>query len=93
MRIVPQHVVGSGIILDADGYILTNAHVVEGSHRIEVVVPPHPGSAQLELSNANAGRILEAKLIGKHRDSDIALLKVEATNLAFSKLRRDVPVH
>ena len=37
--IVRQHAVGSGVIVDANGYIMTNAHVVEGAQRIRVALP------------------------------------------------------
>ena len=37
--IVRQHAVGSGVIVDSNGYIMTNAHVVEGAQRIRVALP------------------------------------------------------
>jgi serine protease Do len=58
---------GSGFIISADGYILTNNHVVDMARDIKV-----------SLSD---GRVLEAKLIGKSKEIDIALIKVEATDL------------
>src|SRR5882762_744487 len=41
-RIVRQHAIGTGIIVDPDGYIMTNAHVVEGAQRIRVILPSPP---------------------------------------------------
>lgn len=58
---------GSGIIATSDGYIITNAHVVEGASTIKVV-----------LSN---GKTYQAKLIGSDRITDLAVIKIEATNL------------
>jgi serine protease Do len=58
---------GSGFIISPDGYILTNNHVVDMAKDIKVALAD--------------GRVLEAKLIGKSREIDIALIKVEASDL------------
>lgn len=77
--IVRQHAVGSGVIVDAHGYIMTNAHVVEGAQRIRVALPlPGDTSGQVPVGKR---RILEARLVGQHKESDLALLKVEETDL------------
>ena len=71
---------GSGVIVDADGYIVTNAHVVQGARRIEVVRSPRregPGGSILRP----AGRPLPARLVGIDRETDLAVLKIEATGL------------
>lgn len=93
MLVVRQHVVGSGIIVDPYGYILTNAHVVEGAQRIRVILPPRPVDSQLDLRTTARVQILDARLMGKNKDSDIALLKVEAKGLPYLHLRANVPVH
>jgi serine protease Do len=92
-RVVRQHAIGTGIIVDPDGYIMTNAHVVEGAQRIRVILPaPAPDSA-LEVQPLHAGEILDAKLLGAHKQSDLALLKVDATHLPSLALRTNVRVH
>ena len=58
---------GSGVIVSADGYILTNHHVIDGAQDIRV-----------EL---NDGRQFTAKVVGSDQPSDLAVLKVEATGL------------
>src|SRR5678816_1506325 len=65
----PQRVegVGSGVIVNADGYILTNHHVVDGALEIKV-----------ELTD---NRIFTAKLVGSDPPSDLAVLKIEANKL------------
>jgi serine protease Do len=63
---------GSGFIVSPDGYILTNNHVTDKARDIKV-----------SLSD---GRVLEAKLIGRSKEIDIALIKVEAADLPYAEL-------
>jgi len=78
--IVRQHAVGSGVIVDSNGYIMTNTHVVEGAQRIRVALPM---AMTASPGNTAAGQrpVLDAKLVGVHKESDLALLKIELTNL------------
>ena len=63
----PQAGLGSGVIVSADGYILTNNHVVEGADEIEVIL--------------NDSRRAIAKVIGTDPDSDLAILKISLDKL------------
>jgi len=65
----PQMGFGSGVVISADGYIVTNNHVVEGSDEIEVVM--------------NDRRSFNAEIIGADPSTDIALLKIDATDLPY----------
>lgn len=78
--IVRQHAVGSGVIVDPNGYIMTNAHVVEGAQRIRVALPlpMSDTGGQVPLGKR---RILEARLLGQHKETDLALLKIDDTDL------------
>ncbi|MGD0890169.1 MAG: Do family serine endopeptidase [Terracidiphilus sp.] len=62
-----EHGVGSGIIISQNGYILTNDHVVDGATQIKVTLKDR--------------RILNAKVIGVDKLNDLAVIKVDATNL------------
>jgi serine protease Do len=77
--IVRQQAVGSGVIIDPSGYIMTNAHVVEGAQSIRVALPlPYDNGRAVPVGKR---RILPAKLIGVHKDTDLALLKIEENDL------------
>jgi serine protease Do len=78
--IVRQHAVGSGVIVDSSGYIMTNAHVVEGAQRIRVALPLPMGDSAGQVPIGKR-RIVEARLVGQHAETDLALLKIDETNL------------
>src|SRR5262249_40997008 len=80
-----QHAVGSGVIVDPAGYILTNAHVVQGAGRI-VVVPPASRSGWPK-DKASIRSNYRARLIGIHPEGDLALLKIDAEGLPALPLR------
>lgn len=63
-----QQGAGSGVIISADGYIVTNNHVVDGADKIMV--------------HLNDRRNFEARVVGRDPSTDIAVLKVEGTDLA-----------
>ena len=73
-----QRSVASGFVIDADGYIMTNAHVVNGAQRIQVVVPPADANGSLASALSGKTRILPARIVGVTTEIDLALLKVEA---------------
>jgi Do/DeqQ family serine protease len=66
-RVPRQSGLGSGVVTTADGYILTNNHVIDGADRVQV-----------EFTDR---RTFDAKVVGTDSASDLALLKIEASNL------------
>ncbi len=67
IRPAPANNLGSGVIVSADGYILTNQHVVEAADAIQVVL--------------HDGRTLSARIVGTDPETDLAVLKINATKL------------
>jgi serine protease Do len=76
-----QRASGSGFVIDSDGYIITNAHVVSGAQRVQVVLPPTQSSGSLEAALSSKTDIVPAKIIGIAKDKDLALLKIEGSHL------------
>ena len=66
---VPQTGAGSGIIISSDGYIVTNNHVVEDANKVTV--------------SQSDGSTYEATIIGTDAQTDLAVLKIDANNLAY----------
>lgn len=71
-RVVPQRGAGSGFIIDSNGYILTNEHVVHGVDEIKITLKD--------------GRKLNGKVAGSDSSLDVAIIKVDAKNLPILKL-------
>ena len=72
--VIPETGVGSGIIYDSHGWILTNRHVVEGSDRLSV-----------EL---NDGRVFEGRVYGIDTLTDLAIVKIDANDVPVANLGR-----
>ncbi len=67
MQVPRQQGIGSGVIITKDGYILTNNHVVDGADEVKVALQD--------------GREFEAKVIGRDPKSEVAVIKIDASNL------------
>jgi len=91
--ITREHAIGSGVIVDPDGYIMTNAHVVEGAESIHVALPQASVDFPDRLPPVGKQRIVEARLIGIHKETDLALIKIEQTGLPTLSLGSRRPVH
>ena len=64
--------VGSGFIISADGFVMTNAHVVDGADEVLVTLPDK--------------REFKAKLIGADKRTDVAVVKIDSTGLPFVRI-------
>jgi serine protease Do len=91
--ITREHAIGSGVIVDPDGYIITNAHVVEGAQRIHVALAVPSVNFPDQIAPAGKQRIVEARLIGLHKETDLALIKIDQTGLPTLSLGNRRPVH
>ena len=77
-----QSASGSGVIVDAAGYIITNAHVVAGSRDIEISV-----ADTSDPTRKDAHRHFAARIIGTDKETDLAVLKIDAENLPALSFR------
>jgi serine protease Do len=78
--VTKQRSSGSGVLVSADGYIVTNNHVVQNARRVRVQLayaPETPGNPQHSVVRQR-GKILEARVIGTDREADLAVLKVDS---------------
>jgi serine protease Do len=76
-----QRAIGSGFVIDAEGYIMTNAHVVSSAGRIQIILPPANLKDAIGAALSTKTNILPARVAGVAKDLDIALLKVDGLKL------------
>ena len=80
---------GTGIIMSEDGYILTNAHVVENARSVSVKLPSSYADSSDDSEDALT---FDAKIIGKDSQSDIAVLKINKTGLTKAEFGKSSDV-
>jgi len=72
---------GSGVIVDPSGYIMTNAHVVQGAVQVRVLIPGKPGGLTQEPGMRPRSHSVDARVVGVDRESDLALIRVDEQGL------------
>jgi serine protease Do len=82
-----QRSLGSGVVVDPDGYIITNYHVVKGAERVRVVLTPQSNGSPTS-SLKSRGKVLPARIVGFSKLIDLAVLKIEATGLPTLQIGR-----
>jgi serine protease Do len=76
-----QRAIGSGFVIEESGYIVTNAHVVNGAQRIQVVLPDSNAAGSLKAALSTRSTIVPAQIVGASRELDLAVIKVDAGKL------------
>ncbi|MGC2661486.1 MAG: DegQ family serine endoprotease [Bryobacteraceae bacterium] len=74
-----EHALGTGVVFDPNGYIVTNNHVIDHASSIEVMLPDH--------------RMFKGKLVGADPDTDIAVVKIDARGLSAVALGDSSTLH
>ncbi len=89
-----QQGAGSGIVVDTEGLIITNAHVVQGAQKIRVVLPEAPGlSPEVVAGSEPRSRMVEAQVVGVDPDSDLAVLKINYRGLPVLEFADSSKIH
>lgn len=82
-----QRGTGTGVILDPDGYIVTNAHVVQGARNVRVMIPLTKRERDEQASIIKpGGRVVGGQVVGVDPETDLAVVKVQERGLPALKL-------
>jgi serine protease Do len=79
-----QHATGSGVVISADGYIVTNAHVVSNARKVRV---------RLAGDGSNPGKTMDATVVGLDRETDLAVVRVDRSDLTPLPLGNSDELH
>jgi len=88
-----QRSVGSGFVIDPEGYIMTNSHVIDGAQKVEIVVPPPDADGRLATALSGKMNIVPARIIGTSSELDLALLKIDNVKVPALPLATYSQVH
>lgn len=72
---------GSGVVVDPAGYIMTNAHVIDRATSLKVIVGAASDGSRAGALESAPPRKFDARVLGVDKDTDLALLRIDATNL------------
>ncbi len=76
-----QRAIGSGFVIDPSGYIVTNAHVVKGAQRVQVVLPSANADGSVDAALSTRTTVVPARIVGASSETDLAVIKVDAGTL------------
>jgi len=77
-RLKAEHALGSGVILDPAGYIVTNSHIVRGASTLTVILDKNTRRRPKETAQ---GLTVPARLIAEFKEADLAIIKIDADGL------------
>lgn len=86
-RVAREHRTGSGVLLDARGYVVTNAHLVRAAREVRVTLPSrHPEGHPEHSVLAPSGQTVEARVLGTDRETDLAVLELPGEGYPSAEL-------
>ena len=85
-RVQTERGSGAGVVVDPEGYIVTNAHVIGAAVRIQVLLPERNPDNRYASVLKPAGKLVDAELVGLDSETDIAVLKIAVAGLPVLKL-------
>jgi serine protease Do len=80
-RLSKAHTIGSGVIVDSSGYVITNAHVVEGARVLRVTLDETLRSSHAHRIGDLASTTFDARIVGVFEEADLAVVKIDETGL------------